>query len=378
MTNDEISIKPISDKRIVWFQKSNKYVLMNPVEADTLLKIYKEEKLSEIKKWCCQKLNLSPYEADVFIESIQQLIDRQRETVELKSNSLKDEKINSPSDFNYTKFYKIYSNVFFVEYGSAELEFLIHPKFAHLEIEHTDNYCSHFQVFSHTDKFVLKVDDEIIDQWDANNLHFLGGKFSMELLNKMYQKREDDWLGVFHASAISDKENAILFTGYSGNGKSIICSLLMSQGYRLVADDFVPLNNSSMINNSPAALSVKMNAWDVLSESYPALSKVKEYHFKEINKTVKYIPPQFDLPNNSFPVKAIILTKYHSDIPCELQRISNYEALQELIPDSWLSPIAGNAEKFLDWIIEMPCYRLTYSDNKKMVSKIKRLFNDEL
>ena len=48
----------------------------------------------------------------------------------------------------------------------------------------------------------------------------------MELLQKVHQKEEEEWLGVFHASALGDGKKAILFLGDSGNGKSTSLSAL--------------------------------------------------------------------------------------------------------------------------------------------------------
>lgn len=368
----------ISDKSSVWFQESNQYVLMHPIEADLLLKIYIKESKAEIIKYCEEELNFNKEDSENLIKRIQDLIDQQKEIEKNRTISIQENSLYSPTDLSIQRYYQIHNKVFFVEYQSAELELLIHPKFSHLEMEETGGFSSHFQVFKQDDNFILKVDGEMIGAWNNENLHFLSGKFSMEFVNKMYEKKEDDWLGVFHASAIGDGNNALMFTGESGNGKSTICSILMSHGFNLIADDFVPLNNTLMINSFPAALSVKKTAWDMLSKAYPDLIKEKEHEILKMNKTVKYLSPLSNSFKNSFPVKALILVKFQSDVSCELSSIPNDEAFQKLVPDSWLSPISANAEKFLNWFAEMPCYRLIYSDNQKMLSEVKGLFENEL
>ena len=349
---------------------------MNPLEADILIKIDRKEKQSDIKSYLLDNTNFTSDESEIFIQSVKDLISQQNNLIIVNPHADLGAELILPNKFSHTRYYKIGNTIFLIEYESSELEYHIHPKFAHLEIEHAHLHHAHFQVFSSNNKFVLRVDNKVIGQWDGDNLHYLTGKFSMEILNRMYHRSEADWLGVFHASAIGDQQNALMFTGDSGHGKSTISAILFNKGYQLIADDFVPLNTSATINFLPAALSIKMSAWNTISNLFPSINMAKEFHFEGLNKTVKYLPPDSNLVNNSFSVKAIVLVKYQPEISCELHSISNAEAFQELVPDSWLSPIAENADHFLDWFLKMPCYRLTYSDNEKMLSAIKNLFDE--
>jgi hypothetical protein len=61
-----------------------------------------------------------------------------------------------------------------------------------------------------------------------------------------------------------------------------------------------------------------------------------------------------------------------------LEKLPRDVAFQQLVPDSWISPIPENASLFLDWFLELPCYQLTYSDNVNMVETIEKLFQDDI
>ena len=150
----------------------------------------------------------------------------------------------------------------------------------------------------------------------------------------------------------------------------------MANGFNLIADDFVPIDTFSKVRFFPAALSVKKQALNTLSEDFPELINAKEIHFKQLNKTVRYLASKNDFSMDSYPTKAIVFIKYKQDITFELNEMPTIEAFQEFVPDTWISPISENAKKFLDWFSTMPCYRLTYSDNDKLVSEIKHLFNE--
>jgi len=200
----------------------------------------------------------------------------------------------------------------------------------------------------------------------------------MELLQKIHQKNENEWIGVFHASAVNKDNNSILFLGDSGNGKSTSLALLQANGFTCLADDFVPVDNSLNVHSFPSAISIKKNSLETLLPIYPELKTSAEYHFKKLNKIVRYLPTNnYDYSLN-LPCKALIFIKYQKDSNLIINKISSITAFEQLIPDSWLSPLPQNAELFLNWFEKLPCYQLTYSNNEKMISTVKKIFTDEL
>jgi hypothetical protein len=236
-------------------------------------------------------------------------------------------------------------------------------------------------VFGHKEKFVLRVNGTIIGQWLPEEVHYLTGRFSMELLNRMYRKADPGWMAVFHASAISRHGNCIMFPGDSGSGKSTIAAVLMASGFDLLADDFVPVDaDSGEVFYFPAAVSVKKNAMDHLILLYPQLETAAGFYYPGMDKTVRYLAPspQSENPVFSYPCKALVFVKYQQDSGMILEKMPKDIAFQHLVPDSWISPLPENASRFLDWFLEMPCYQLTYSDNGKMMVAIEELFQHDL
>jgi len=73
-----------------------------------------------------------------------------------------------------------------------------------------------------------------------------------------------------------------------------------------------------------------------------------------------------------------VFIKYNPKIELEINSISKVDAFQQLIPDSWISPLEKNAATFLEWFLELPCYQLTYSNNIKMIETVANIFNDDL
>jgi hypothetical protein len=287
--------------------------------------------------------------------------------------------IKRPKSFEYIKFYEINNVVFKVSYFSEKELAYVHPKFDHLTTDDTSYHQNEFEIFIDYNHIFLFVDSVFIGSWNSSEIHYFQGKFSMEFIQKIHQKEEHDWLGVFHASAISDEKKSILLLGNSGNGKSTSLALLQANGFTCLADDFVPIDAEKQeVYSFPAAISIKKNSLETLLPIYPELETSAEYNFKRLNKIVRYLKPN----NTNFfahlPCKDLVFIKYQKDAMLNCEKISKIDAFQQLIPDSWLSPKKENAQKFLDWFSTLNCYQLTYSKNEEMIISVEKIFNNDL
>ncbi len=373
--------RSVENRKIIWFKESNRYSLVELPAYEVITQLMCSVLPDEIALWCSEYYTLPPAEARRFVDEIADMVMQQTEPSSPETGIPGNENpISSPSEFYSRRFYKLGHTVIAVDYQGEELEYRIHPKFAHLEIAANIFRDYHFRVFMQNDDFVLSIDELIIGKWKREDSHYFTGKFSMELLNRMYAKTDADWTGVFHASAISNNDRCIMFLGDSGSGKSTIAAILMAAGFGLLADDFVPLEAASTeIFYFPAAVSVKKKAVEILSAQFPQLLEAGEYSYPGVGKTVRYLAPQIKNGNkrNGFPCKALIYVNYMPGSGMVIEKMPNDEAFMHLVPDSWISPLQENASKFLDWFLALPCYRLTYSDNEKMVNAVHELFHHE-
>lgn len=365
------------EQSIVWFSGSNQYGVFPNTTANVLVKISEGKSIGKIGKKLAESLNLPLEETISFIENINQKIYLPN-TVSKEFSKEKTKRLNTVS-YKVVKFYKINKTVFKVAFQSEKEAFLIHPKFAHLEVNVQENYDFYYQTYTNHNKIFLYIDNNFIGSWAKDNVHYYQGKFSMEFVQNIHQKKEDEWMGVFHASAVSNGKKSMLFLGDSGNGKSTSLALLQANGFTCIADDFVPVDvKNQEVYSFPSAISIKKNSVPVLKELYPELEASAEYHLKALNKVVRYLPPNNSDYTKHLPCKALIFIKYQPAVELEVQSISNIEAFEQLVPDSWLSPKAENAQVFLEWFSKLPCYKITYSNNKKMITTVTQLFNNEL
>ena len=246
-------------------------------------------------------------------------------------------------------------------------------------IDAVENFDNEFEVFINSNFIFLYVDKDYIGSWSHHDVHYFQGKFSMEIIQKIHQKKEEEWLGVFHASAISNGKKSILFLGDSGNGKSTSLALLQANGFTCLADDFVPMDAKKQeVYSFPASISIKQNSLKTLIPIYPELATSKEYNFTRLNKVVRYLKPNNANFFAHLPCNDLVFIKYEKDAKLRCKKISKIDAFQQLIPDSWLSPKKENAQLFLDWFGGLNCYQLTYSNNEEMIKTVTKIFDNDL
>lgn len=367
--------KEIEGKSVVWLQNTNQYIVVEKITAKITVRLSNGESVENIARELEKDLEIPFREAKELVMDIQKNIVSPNQ--KKKKSTSHEKTFKKPDSFLYVKFYKINGIIFKVAFTNEFELSLIHPKFAHLEINDSSKIDFHFQVFTNSEDTFLVVDNTLIDSWSREVIHYFQGKFSMKIVESIYQKVEDDWLGVFHASAINHKESSILILGDSGNGKSTSLALLQANGFYCIADDFVPVDNHANVYSFPAGISIKKNSLDVLLPMYPELKNSAEFHYKRLNKIVRYLPPKDIDYTKSYPCKALVFIKYDKDVEFVLNPISNLIAFEGLIPDSWISSIPENVTVFLDWFSSLPCYQLTYSNNEKMIRAIEKVFKND-
>ena len=373
----EFLSKAVEDKSIVWFKASNNYIILEEIAAQLVHQILENKTPPKIATALAENLKISSQEALNIIHDLNNRIvipSTTKNNIEQTSKS----KYVLPTSFAFQKYYHIHNKVFKVEFANEFQLSLLHPKFAHLETEETSKIEHTFQVFNANNTIHLLLDHEFIGSWEAKNVHYFQGKFSMKIIECIYDKNEAEWMGVFHASAVNFNDENILILGDSGNGKSTSLALLQAQGFQCIADDFVPIDQVQDVYSFPAGISIKKNALPVLLEKYPELETSAEYHYERLNKTVRYLPPQKLDYSKAAPCKALVFIKYDATIDFEISEMSKLKAFEHLVPDSWISSSPKNAASFLDWFEKMPCYQLTYSNNELMYTAIKRIFEDDL
>ena len=369
--------KTIEDKRYLWLEGTNQYVVLEH-EAFTVVEKLINGVLPKTIAIHLETTLSVPFEAALkFVKELEERVLNSSITVQEKS-IIELSKVTIPDKFKVITTYRVNNTLIKVSYkGDLEASY-IHPKFAHLETETADKEID-FKVFTANDKIYLAINNKVKYGWSKEEIHYFQGKFSMEFIQAMYHKEESEWMGVFHASAVSNQKKAVLFLGDSGNGKSTSLALLQKHGFQCMADDFVPIAaTNKKVYHFPAAISVKNSSLQTLAPLYPILNEAKEYHLKRLNKRVRYLPPNYTDTQTHLACKDLVFIKYQKDAALSFSKISKQKAFEQLVPDSWLSSKKENATSFLEWFASLNCYQITYSQTNGMVASVSKIFNNDV
>ena len=364
-----ITQKISEDDSIVWLKESNKYIIIN---SNILELIKKKSDLSskEFLTHITKSLNVGIRVAKRINKEISELM-LETKLAELKSDT-KDPILEKSCEI--IQYYTFNDKVVKICFDSIGTKSLIHQKYNHLAKENINNYDVEYKIFNSKGKIFIFKNNQIIGGWDnSTQLHEFQGKFSMELICSFYNKKEHDWMGVFHASTISKSNHSIMFTGDSGNGKSTAVSILMANGFNVIADDFTPILRSDFKTYCfPSAISIKENSFHLIEKLYPDHISSNKYYVNEIKGNVNYLPPISK--ETSANCSTVVWVKYSEDIESTMKKISTLNALKKFLPDTWISNKEVNVKSFLKWIKKIDFYELNYSDNNKLISIINSYF----
>jgi hypothetical protein len=247
---------------------------------------------------------------------------------------------------------------------------LFHPLLLHHETEPGTGYSTCLELYTSGEQDAFRVSDSPARLYKPEEIDAFQGAVFMEILNAIHGKQMSDWMGVLHASAVTDGNKAVLFTAPSGSGKSTIAMLMMAQGYASLSDDFVPVAiQEPEVYHFPTGISVKPGAAALLKEQLPQLQRAA------IPGEEMYVAPAGSNIHPSVPACAIVFVKYDPEVPFDLKREPNLGMMNDLIRQSWIAGTPEAAERFLDWYFNLPVYSLRYSDNKSAVEGLSKLFD---
>lgn len=364
---------------LIWFQNSNLYFYLEEPAWFVLRKTVNRHKSETIAKEFSGRYGLSFKDSLKFVVEIRLKINKMNQPNNRKKYSEKSaDKINRHVYSLYSSHcYNMQNRVIEFSYETSWLENYIHPLIKHLETTEEFEDKSQFELFTFKNRVVFRVDNILKGSWTKDESEYVKGRVFVELINVLHNKSETDWLLTVHASAISDGRKTILLSASPGSGKTTFAALLQTQGFHVISDDFVPIEQSSFkAYPLPIAMSVKEGSMELLTSHYPELEE-KSLTVINSKKKVKYLPVDTKMMNMIFPVNEFIFLKYDNSVDFSLEKIEPVEAIKQLFEEAWIPPAAENVAIFLDKILKASFYNLTYSNNQKAIEAINQLFEND-
>jgi hypothetical protein len=365
------------DTFIVWLKAVNRYIQLKEPAFRVMEMWAQKNDLDSIATYCADRYSLPFPEALRFTKEITAGID----ALLSSANGQRYPAATTPPEFPdkspfSTRCYKIFEKNICFKFGTQESEDFFHPMFSHFEIDPKQKEADALLELSRSgDLYLLRVNGKDIKTIPASEPEEFQGAVCLEVVNLIHNKQTDDWMGVFHASAVTDGYGALLFIAPPGSGKSTIAALMLANGYTILSDDFVPVAlDEPEVCSFPAAISVKSTSLAFMKELFPALPDPDNDSNDPSQIYETYMPlPETGALYSSVKAKAIIFVQYDQKVKYNLTRITNTEAMNDFLPQAWIANNPVAAERFMNWYFKLPIYSLRYSDNARVVREMKKL-----
>lgn len=373
--------KKIGNSYLVWFQNSNLYLQLEEPAWFVLRMTAKRYKTETIAKEFAIRYGIVSAESLKFVQEIRAEIEK----INLpdKVQNAKDQFRENLTQYTFVPFsmhqYRLGEKLISFSYQTRNYENYIHPLICHLETKEENTEMPLLELFAYHEKVVFRFNGEVYGIWSKDESHLVKGKIFMSLINLIHDKTDEDWLMTVHASAITNGRKTILFSAPPNHGKTTIAALLHDGGYRLISDDFVPIDRDSFKSYPfPIAMSVKVTSMELIGSIFPDLEQ-KTLNYISPEKSVRYlsINDGSDLKNDVFPVQEFVFVKYDKSVDFQWLKLDPLSAMKLLLDQAWIAPTKGNAELFFDRILKLSFYQLTYSNNEKALEAISKLFDND-
>jgi hypothetical protein len=177
------------------------------------------------------------------------------------------------------------------------------------------------------------------------------------------------WL---HAGAAATRDYALVFPGFSGQGKSTMVTRLCAQGWNYLSDDIVPLDlQTNKVSPFPLIPATRI---------FPGKS-VSRHLVNELRKTVVSLRPEA-ICREARPIRALIFPNYYASAPVSLLRCSSSDAAIQLFQNCL--NFAAHKEAAVKYICQLvqrvPVYRLTFGNAElatDLLLKTQKNWTDE-
>jgi len=373
--------KKIDQSYLVWFQNSNLYLQMEEPAWFVFRKTRQRCKAETIAGEFAIRYSVTPEESLSFVRDIRLNIEKmnQPNNVQVLTNEFSADL----NDYIFKPFsihrYKLGNKLIAFSYESQAFEYYLHPLICHFETLEEFLEMTLFELFAFQDRIIFRFNGEVKGTWTKDETHLVKGLIFMFLINVIYDKSDADWLMTVHASAITNGRKTILFSAPPNHGKTTIAALLQDRGYKLISDDFVPIErNSFNAYPFPIAMSVKQSSMDLLASLFPDLEQ-KQLNYISPEKSVRYLPPNenSDFVKDVFPVHEFIFIQYNHSVDFSWEKLDPVRAMKLLLDQAWVCPTKGNAAILFERITHLSFYQLTYSNNQKALDAITNLFDHD-
>ena len=281
-------------------------------------------------------------------------------------------------EFPTERRYRMFETIFQLRFSEAALVPFAQSAFAHLAVDDSCPFDVTLDVQRDARGYFLFCDDQPVAF--CNTEQELAPLLHGQVVADAYQRA--DCLITFHAAAVSNGKECLVFPALSGSGKSTLTAALVASGFSYCTDELVLLQpKTHRVRSIAAGIGIKPGSWEVLQAFYPHISDLP-IHLRLDDQEVRYLIPEkhqlTDDMTQHHPVRALVFPSYRTGIdPC-LERLTSADALCRLTDagtDMEGELDSASVTELIDWISGMDSYELRYSDLGDAIVHVRKLLS---
>jgi len=253
-----------------------------------------------------------------------------------------------------------------LRYGSASLEQLIAPSFAHLEVDEGEAD-HHFDVFGDGELLFIS----------SRNEHGLVTSYQMAAVRLKsliveHALAGSRQLAALHAACLEQRGRMVLLLGSPGAGKTILSLALLKRGFRYGSDDVTLVKPNGEVEGVPVPLGVKESAWPIVEQFGEDVSPLP-VHVRPDGQQVRFLTLTKDALADAATVGTVIRLRRTAEQSPKLDRLSPQEGLAELFRESLSSDGKCSTDimhSLAQIVRDADCFELRYSDANSAASLV--------
>lgn len=365
------------EKYAVWLEKSNRWLSLEEPAFFVVSGHFSGKSNERLIQQCTKKYFLPVQESQRFVTEVLDLIKEYRDSPpdpkpfrEIRLSQKPHRR--TPLHFRY----RLNGSIISISYGSEAIAYYIHPLLEPFLFQGKGNTKAWFIIRGKNKELELISSYSPLSALLFKEVPPLKRQFFSLISSVIYSVPIRNWSAFIHGSAVFKDEKAVVLSSLSGSGKSTVAAVLMNKGYRVLADDFIPVNGKTgLIHALPLPLSIKNEALPVLGTIFPGLEK-QNYQFRKYHTKSSYLLPNSlgsELPFPVKKVKAVFFLSYQPGEPVSLSIMEQNEALQAFIINATIQPEYRRIKDFFNWFRDIPCYSLNYPHPEAAAEEIAKI-----
>ena len=182
----------------------------------------------------------------------------------------------------------------------------------------------------------------------------------------------EEWMAILHAAACGAQDKCIIFPAASHSGKTTLAAALMNAGMTFYADDSVALQAKSLkIPAMPFAMMIREGSWPAISARFPDFQKAPIH--ERYGENVRFFHPTEPAHQFARPA-AMVFSEWRETGGTVIAELDPFSALVRLRNSGfWVTHDRSSISSFLDWLLSLPIYQMSYSDLDEAAEFAKEL-----